>query len=327
MRIVHLPTELAGQMNALCTGLRQAGMSVNGYNWFRNNIKYKGKIVHTDGYEIAKIIDPLVNNCDIFHFHNGNSALMEYRDLPHIKNAGKKMVMHHWGSDVRAQKWVKQLNPYPLPPSYLKDEQMHERLLITSSYIDHAIVQDYEMVPYVQDYYKHVHVLPLACVVDRFIPVYPDPANQVPVIVHAPTNRKIKGTEHVERAIDELKAKHSFVFRLVEKQTNEEALKTYSSADIVVDQMLIGTYGALSVEAMSLGKVVVAFIRDDVRRKLPPEFPIVGATPETLRDVLSELIQNPAKRHEIGMASRKFAENYHSVGVVTKRLLQIYNQL
>jgi glycosyltransferase involved in cell wall biosynthesis len=327
LKIVHLPTEIAGQMGALTRGLREAGMDVNGYNWFRNNIKYKENIIHTDGFELARLLDPLVKYCDIFHFHNGNTALLENRDLPFLAETGKKITMHHWGGDVRAQRYVKQLNPIPLPPSYLTDQQIHDRLVFLSRYIDHAIVQDYEIYPYVRDYYKNVHVLPLACNVKKFIPSYPKPDTRAPFIVHAPTNRAFKGTEYVEKAINDLQGKLSFTYQMVEKMTNDQALRIYSSADVIVDQIICGTYGALSVEAMSLGKVVVAFIRDDVRSKLPSDFPIVSANPDTIYDVLHDLIQHPEKRHEIGKASRRFAESYHSIEVVTKKLIEIYSQL
>lgn len=327
MRIVHLPTDIAGQMGWLCYGLKQAGKEVCGYNWTLNYLDYRTNTVSTDGYELNKMIEPLVQNCDLFHFHNGNTFLLENQDLSFIAAAGKKLVMHHWGNDVRSRKIVQQKNPYPLPPSYLTDEEIHNRLVKLSSYIDTAIVQDHEMVPYIRDYYKHVHVLPLACRVQNFTPAYPAPDKAEPLIIHAPTNRQFKGSMIVEQVIEKLKGRARFSYMAVEKMSNRDAIRAYSSGDIIIDQILCGSHGFLSVEAMALGKVVVAFIRDDVRVNMPTDLPIVNANPDTLESVLQELIAHPELRHQIGIASRQYVEKYHSVEKVTEQLLAIYQQL
>jgi len=326
MRVVHAPSEIAGQMGTLCHGLRKLGLQVNGYNWFRSYIGYSHHIVNTDAYELSKIIDPLVNSCDIFHFHNGNSMLVENKDVPRIAEAGRKMVMHHWGSDVRTTEKVSRLNPYSLPPGYLTDAQIHNRLEFLSKYIDTALVQDYEVYPYVQDYYKNVEVLPLACNVESFVPDYPRIDQKNITIVHAPTNRAFKGSDTVERAITGL-GMGNVTFRVIEKMRHEQALSAYSTADIVIDQLLCGSYGMVSVEAMAMGKVVVAFIRDDVKAKMPPDVPIVIATPDTLTTVLKELCSSPERLRVIGESSRAFSERYHNVHIVASQLANLYRKL
>lgn len=237
------------------------------------------------------------------------------------------MVMHHWGSDVRSVKMVRKLNPYQLPPTYNTDLQIDRQLKKLAKYIDTAIVQDYEAYPYVKDYYKKVFVLPLACNVASFEVSYPSESNHKPTIIHAPTNRLFKGSNHVKAAIKKIQGKAEFTYQIVEKMSHEKALEIYKKADIIIDQLLCGTYGMFSVEAMAMGKPVVAFIRDDVRNKFPASLPIVQATPETLADVLLKLIQNPKERHELGIAGRRYVEEYHSAKRVTNELIKIYHQL
>lgn len=327
MKIVHSPTEIAGQMSTLVEGLRAFGHTANGYNWFHTYLKYGGGIVNTDAYELKNVIEPLVHYADVIHFHNGNSFLLQNRDVPLIHGIGKKMVMHHWGNDVRTRAGSRKYNPYPIPPSYLEDESIHQRLVFLSRYIDHCIVQDYELYPHVTGYYKHVHVLPLACKVGKITPRYPAPDNPVPVIIHAPTNREFKGSEYVEKAIRDLQGRYSFLYTAVEKKSHQEAMQLYAGADIIVDQLLCGTYGMLSVEAMAMGKVVVAYIRDDVKKKFPPDLPIVVANPDTIRDVLADLLQDAQLRHSIGKRSRQYAEAYHDIHAVIPKLVDIYKQV
>lgn len=325
--VIHTPTEIAGQMGMLAQGLRRLGITVAAFNWFWSYLAYRDHIVNTDAFELNNMVEYLARNTDLFHFHNADTMLEEQHDLPWLKDMGKKLIMHHWGNDVRTVGMVQQHNPYPLPPSYLSDEQIHHRLTRLSRYIDTAIVQDYEVYPYVAPYYRTVHVLPLACDVSRFPPAYPVVQNTVPRVLHAPTNRAFKGTAYVEEALGRLESQATFDYVRVERVSHDQALRIYASGDIVVDQLLCGSYGMLSVEAMALGKVVVAFIREDVREHLPADLPIVIARPETLADVLLPLLRDGDLRHELGRRSRAYVEQYHSLDHVAPRLLAIYDTL
>ncbi|WP_453990407.1 hypothetical protein [Bacillus nitroreducens] len=328
MKIVHAQTEIAGQMGIICKELRKKGHQVAGYNCFHTYLNYRGDIHTTDAFEVMKEFEFLLNNSDIFHFHNANTLIQDFADLPLLKEKGKKMLMHHWGSDVRTVEMVNRLNPYPLPPTYYSDEEIHRQLTFLSEHIDTAIVQDYEAYHYVKDYYKNVYVVPLACNVDDFQVAYPSVSNNHPLIIHAPTNREFKGSDYVESAITKLHNQGNvFTYHILEKMSHDKALAEYLKADIIIDQLLCGTYGMLSVEAMALGKPVVAFIRDDVRQKLPADLPIVQATPDNLDEVLQGLINDPVRRHEIGKASRMYVEKYHSAERVTNELVNIYEKL
>lgn len=327
MHIIHGPTEIAGQMGIICQGLRKKGLKVSGYNWFNSYLKYQNNIINTDAYELHKIIGVIAESGDVIHFHNGNSFLTNFSDIPIYHAKGKKMVMHHWGNDVRTVAAVSKLNPYPLPPSYLDDVEIHRRLSFISKYIKTAIVQDFEVYNYVKNYYDNVHIVPLSCNVGNIKPLYPSVDETVPKIVHAPTNRDFKGSFHVEKAINQIKATCMFKYQVVEKQNHKKALSTYMNADIIIDQLMCGSYGMLSVEAMAMGKVVVAFIRDDVKEHIPLKLPIVNATPDTLSEVLISLVGDPQKRHAIGKKSRDFAMGFHHTDLITDKLLKIYRQL
>ncbi|KQL54946.1 hypothetical protein AN964_16525 [Heyndrickxia shackletonii] len=327
MKIVHAPTEIAGQMGILTQQLRKEGHKVAGFNGFHTFLNYKEGIINTDGFEVLKEFQFLLDNVDIFHFYNSNTFLTDFIDIPMLKAKGKKLVMHHWGSDVRKDGMVKELNPYPLPPTYYTDEEIDKQLTFLSQYIDVAIVQDYEVYQYVKDYYKKVFILPLACNVDDIQPAYPLVTNNNPLIIHAPTNREFKGSDYVEAAIEKIQGKAPFTYQVLEKVSHETAMQTYMSSDIIIDQLLCGSYGMLSVEAMAMGKPVVAYIRDDIKSHFPADLPIVQATPDNLDEVLLNLIQNPTLRNQIGIASRAYVEKNHSVKNVVDELIKIYEQL
>ncbi len=50
-------------------------------------------------------------------------------------------------------------------------------------------------------------------------------------------------------------------FEIIENKPNKEAIEIYKKADIVIDQVLVGWYGAFAVEVMKMGKPVAVFIR------------------------------------------------------------------
>ncbi|MCC5912509.1 MAG: glycosyltransferase family 1 protein [Clostridiaceae bacterium] len=327
MQIIHAPTEIAGQMGTLCEGLRAKGHYASGYNWFDSYLQYKGKIINADAYELSKLINTLNNYSDIIHFHNGNTFFLKYKDLPYLSDGKKKIVMHHWGNDVRSQAKASQFNQYALPSSYLSDDQIHKNLSFLSKYIHTAIVQDYEVYPYVKDYYKNIYVLPLACKVSDLPVRYPDANNKISRVIHAPTNRSFKGSDYVEAAVQRLQKSTQFIYQVIENMSHQRAIQAYLESDIIIDQLLCGSYGMLSVEAMAMGKVVIAFIREDVRRHLPTDLPIVNTRPETLHGVLSGLVNNPARLAELGRASREYVMKHHDIGVVTDQLCNIYEKL
>ena len=105
-------------------------------------------------------------------------------------------------------------------------------------------------------------------------------------------------------------------------------------ADIFLDMLTYGWFGATAREGMMLGKPVVGFIRpqwlESLRQEIPAyaaELPIVNATPETIEEVLLDLIANPDKRREIGERSRAFAVKWHSDAAGARRFDQIYSKL
>ena len=72
-------------------------------------------------------------------------------------------------------------------------------------------------------------------------------------VVHAPTKRAVKGTDIIMAASAALQASQPHELVIVENCPREEALRRYAEADVLVDQVRIGWYGGLAVEAMSMG--------------------------------------------------------------------------
>ena len=147
-------------------------------------------------------------------------------------------------------------------------------------------------------------------------------------VIHSPTDLAAKGTEFVRRATAELKdAGAPIDYVEVHGVSHQQALEIYSGADLVVDQLCGGGHGVFAAEAMSLAKPVVCYLLPELKDAYPADLPIINANPATLKDVLAEWVDRPRERHELGLASRAYAERIHDHRVVARRLLEVYETL
>lgn len=152
---------------------------------------------------------------------------------------------------------------------------------------------------------------------DEWQPVYTQLQNRPLRIGHAPSNRKIKGTDIILPVLEELAAEGcQFELVLVEGLSNEEARQKYEQIDVLIDQLHAGWYGGLAVEVMALGKPVMVYIREEDLQFIPAEMkadlPFLKVTMESLKDDLRHLLS--MSREEIlnlGQRSRRYVERWH----------------
>lgn len=145
-------------------------------------------------------------------------------------------------------------------------------------------------------------------------------------IVHAPNHMAVKGSAFIEDAIRRLTEEgYSIQYDCLHGKSNAEVLKTIESADIVVDQLIIGWHGIFAIEAMAFGKPVIARTREDLRKAYEEmgcldkgEVPMIDASPTTIYDVLKNLLDHPETWKEIGEKSRAYVEKHHSIEVIGK---------
>ena len=149
------------------------------------------------------------------------------------------------------------------------------------------------------------------------------------------SQRNLKSTHIYVPLIEQLKEEgHDVELLFFKDVPNNELRYLQAQADIVVDMLTVGWYGANVREGLMLGKPVVCYLRpewlESARKEIPDfvdDLPIVSATPETVHDVLVDLIENPDKRREIGRSSREFAVKWHSEEAGARRFDSIYRGL
>lgn len=143
-------------------------------------------------------------------------------------------------------------------------------------------------------------------------------------VLHAPNHRAVKGTQYFVRAIDELKAEGVAVeLVMLEGVPNDEIRRVMSECDVVADQLVVGWYAMFALEAMSMGKPVLCFLRPDLLDLYttaglvrPSEIPIVNCNPHTVKEAIRSLAENPQAAREIGERGPGFVRDHHSLEYV-----------
>jgi glycosyltransferase involved in cell wall biosynthesis len=134
-----------------------------------------------------------------------------------------------------------------------------------------------------------------------------------PLIVHAPTDRSVKGTHYVIGAIEQLRRKGiEFDFELIEKQDNSYVLKRLIEADILIDQP--GSWiGRLGAEALAASCIVVG---GNLHRYegFPEPSPVVQFRPDIdhLGETIEALLRDPERRARLMSESFAYWERNYS---------------
>ncbi len=147
------------------------------------------------------------------------------------------------------------------------------------------------------------------------------------------TEKNIKGTRAVSEAVARLKAEGMNVrLEFVTDMPSKDVRFIQLQADVVVDQLNHGRYGANAREAMMLGRPTICHInKSEFPGQLALESietcPLVSANESTVYPVLRDLLLDEKRRLEIGIESRKFAMKWHSADACAARFEQVYDRL
>jgi hypothetical protein len=155
-------------------------------------------------------------------------------------------------------------------------------------------------------------------------------------LLHAPNHKTIKGSKYFIDIVEELRSEGFPVeLILVEKLSNTEILDLIKSADLVLDQLVIGWYAMFAIEAMASGKPVICNLRDDLEElylatgllSSRDEIPLIKATPFTLKQVLLNILGNPSILQDAGSRGPSYVKKHHSIESVSVIFSDILEKL
>ncbi len=370
IRILHCPTDVGGSPQRLARMERELGAHSVSVVLRPSRFQFEPDQILFEpndgllqwGAKMWTLIRSASRNFDIIHYNFGRPlvyfspsvgggsvsslkvhaqlgrlgcALFEFADVAFLKRTGKGIVVTYQGDDARQGDYCLENHDITIAKEVdedyytaRSDARKRRQIARFRRYADRI----YAVSPDLLSFVPAAKFLPASRDVRQWTPHYPAPRAR-PRVLHAPSHRGVKGTRFLLEAADRLQREGvPFDLTLIENLPNQEALQRYREADLVVDQLLAGWYGGFAVEAMALGKPVIAYLRESDLDVLPQEMraelPVIDANPETIYAVLKEWLT--VRRHalaERGRAGRAYVERWHDARAIAKRLIGDYEAI
>jgi glycosyltransferase involved in cell wall biosynthesis len=353
MKVLHLPTTVGGNSWGLSQAERKLGIDskvlIDTNNWLnhesdiclyqQNDSKF---------YKLYKRIEAFIkyrNKFDVFHFNFGSSLIdfpkygINLLDLPFYK--GRKVVTYN-GCDARQKYPTIQRVDFSachekecyggMCNSGRMDKIRRKKIEKFNKYADHIFALNPDLMyflpkdkttflPYTISGWDNIH--PVKYKIDKKIK-----------IIHAPTNRSAKGSKYIINALKNLEKKYKNIeLVIIEKIPRKDALKLYQESHIIIDQVLIGWYGAFAAEAMKMGKPVAVFIRKEDLKLIPSQMAheleetVININPFNIEEELSKYIENPKFLYEKSEASLTYVNKWHDPIYVAGLVIDIYKRI
>lgn len=260
----------------------------------------------------------LISKADIIHFHhwmelNNNRFNIDFNRI--VKNNCKFIRMFH--SNI----------------NFISHNNENKRNTIINDNIPKLVIPHYPERSFLN-----------AIVVPNIVPINDEDYkplnmnNEKPIIFYSYTYNNYgfssrwdtKGYPEVSELLNEFKD-----ISYIQKITNTpffECLKLKRQSDIVIDDIITGSYHLTSLEALSQGKPVLSYLDNRTQyilRELTgaEELPFVNVKVEEAKYVLKELCENKKLRDEIGAYSRRWMEKYYNDKDLVKIYVQVYEDL
>lgn len=289
---------------------------------------------------------------DMFHFFSGETLLprkLRRLELMAYKMFGKKVIMHFVGCDIRSlnyshwkadhiKQFLKGEDDFP------KSEPWQKKLIHDSEqYADSILVSTPDLKEIIPKGTYFPVLLDLEKYLEELNQIQADTKNPDEItILHSPSNlyhTKTKGTDYIIAALNHIAAMPQYKLRLILPSQSEstratpysstryQLFKHFKEADIVIDQLITGWYGLLSVEALASGKEVICYVDEYLKPNLFPGCPIEIATVDNLEEVIVKCIEK-IRHTDASIRSKNnidWVKKYHTIEMNHEALLDAWN--
>jgi glycosyltransferase involved in cell wall biosynthesis len=185
LRVTHCPVNTAGVPWQNVQALRRKGVDARLVVFERYTLHPEAdwSLDRPNGFARGQLaqwraLARLLPRTDVFHFYFGLTLVPKSLQFPILRALRKKSVLHFLGSDIRGKTPAE---------------------LVWSAKAGARIVGSYDAIRWVPD----AEVVPPGIDLREYAPTPPTERDR-PVVVHAPSSRRRKGTEHVIAACAQL---------------------------------------------------------------------------------------------------------------------------
>lgn len=245
-------------------------------------------------------------------------------DARALAERGRSMALIAHGSDVRDPAGHQRRDPF----SYFGVGTDAWRALLTEQTArNRALAQDlgwpvFYSTPDLAFDLPNGTWLPVVVDVDSWASEAPVLERERPLVVHIPSQRNppIKGTHLIVPVLKQLHDDGVIEFVAPDSMPHRELRNLVRSCDVLVDQLMFGSYGVAAVEAMAAGRVTVGRMLPEVADLMVESPRMLEATPETLREVISSVRDRRDELRASALRNIAFTRRWHD-GVESARVL------
>jgi glycosyltransferase involved in cell wall biosynthesis len=272
----------------------------------------------------------------------GASVKDEIKMISFLKQNNKKLFLLSCGTDYLSVKHqLSDVNPYSILSNYKEGrvskiafknilkyttppfKKLHQYVFKN---IDGVIASDYDYHMPLADNSKYLGLIPNPINTSKLSVFELD--TKGPIVIFMGINRTnyhSKGISYFEKAIAIIQQKFSkqVHIEIVENLPYAQYIEKYNNAHIILDQVFAYDQGYNALEAMAKAKVVFTGAESGFMEHYKLDSPVaINALPkvESLVLALEDLIKNPEKIKEIGMAAQNFVTQHHNY----KKVAQLY---
>lgn len=355
LKVLHFPTSVGGNSWGLACGERGIGLEsdvlIIENNWLNYPCDINLGLENSKNrinrlYRLLKAFINIRDKYDIYHFNCGDSLLdfkhigLNLLDLPFYSRSSKIFVTYN-GCDAR-QKYAT-IKKYKYSSCHRDDcyggvccgEKVElkkkKRIEKFSKYAEGFFSVNPDIMTFLP---SNTVFLPYTIANWGTIERYGIKNRKTIHIVHAPTNRICKGSDYVLSALKKLQNQYGNIVKIsiVENLSHLKALQVYADADLIIDQILIGWYGAFAVEAMKMGKPVMCFIRQEDLKNIPEKMGkdclevFINVNKENIYKVLCDIVENRNMLMQYSLKGYEYVEKYHNPPKVAELVYEYYRR-
>lgn len=259
-------------------------------------------------------------------FYNKYLQKIEELEFWLLKKCRKKMIMWLCGSDSRAPYCDVYGIDKPVNRIYQATKKRNHRIKMLEKYmllIDYPASSHFHTKPYIV--YNCIGVpvdnreksLLIKCDREKI------------KIFHAPSQKKVKGTEEIRKILKELQEEgYDFDYVELSGVTHDKIIKEMGNADIVIDQLYADTpLAGFAAEASLNGVPVIvggyyAEYYSSVSQN--PEVPVIFCTPDILKEKIIKLLSDSKLREKIAKEELEHIKKNNDSKIVAKKIKSIF---
>lgn len=242
------------------------------------------------------------------------------QQISSFQSKGLRVALLWHGSDIRIPSRHAATDPdSPFHPGRYADTERLERIALENHALSHeAGLPVFVSTPDLLAETPTATWLPVVVDIETWCEAGSKPpltAGRPPIVVHAPSNAGLKGSNLITDTLRRLHKERVLDYREIHRVPAADMPALYGDADIVLDQFALGIYGVAACEAMAAGRIVVSHVSDEVREAVRvltgDELPVVQARAADLEQVLKRIIDEPEKARHVAASGQVFVRRHH----------------